>query len=43
MSKKKNKYYSQQKQMCRALGIKPPPKNVGFIKKFKWIYKELTK
>lgn len=46
MANSKNKnadYYARQKAMCKNLGIKPPPKNMGIIRKFKYIYKQLAK
>lgn len=41
--KKNNDYYEKQKMMCKTLGIRPPPDNLGLIAKIKWIYKELDK
>lgn len=40
---KKNNYYEQQKRMCKALGIKTPPKETSLWQKFKYIYQKLTK
>ena len=42
---KKNKnddYYARQKAMCKNLGIKPPQKDMGLIRRFKFVYRQLV-
>lgn len=41
--KRKDGYYIRQAAMCKSLGIKPPPENMGLIRKLRYIYKQLTK
>ena len=36
-------YYKKQKMMCKNLGIRPPPEKMGIIRKFKYIYRQLTR
>lgn len=38
---KKNERYEGQKAMCKNLGIKPPPENIGLIRKLRYVYKQL--
>lgn len=40
---KKTNYYTRQKAMCKALGIKQPPKKMPLWQKFKFVYKQLNK
>lgn len=35
-------YHKQQETMCKALGIKPPPKGLSLIQKFRYVYKKLV-
>lgn len=43
---KKNKndnYYVRQKAMCKNLGIKPAPKDMGLIRRIIYFYKQLRR
>ena len=40
-NKKNDNYYVRQAAMCKNLGIKPPPEDMGLIRKLRYIYKQL--
>ena len=39
--RRKDGYYIRQAAMCKNLGIKPPPEDMGLIRKLRYIYKQL--
>ena len=41
--KKHDAYYKRQKELCKMLGIRTPPKKLSLIRKFIFLYKEIER